>query len=325
MPATPLTSPDTDLDAWTERLTAVTGFVTDHAGRFPNQHAVDPEEAELGLWWVHAQEEAGDSRTLRRKDAHAKERKAKYHDVQALHRRAEQLRVDALTAYVRAHEGRFPPSRSDDRAVAELGSWWVAQNIELNRERMHPSLAARIDQLCALAADVRGAAKERHLAQVRQAAQDRGRAATLAAGHAGALAAAEALKSPYLIPGDAEVLQLRITYPGNNLAELAKLAKMTPGQFATKYYGALHRGPNSRSPLKKDLPDRLFAPGDASDLVGVPRAILARWADAGLLGVQRNAQGHRRYTGAELLRVKNLITEGWPPQFVEAAKRCQER
>jgi len=292
---------------WSQRIDAITAYVDSHHGRLPNQHSADPEEARLGVWWAWAQSDAATNSQL--------------HDVDALRARATRLRVEALTAYVRAHEGRFPPNRAADPEVAALGCWWVAQNIELNQARMDPALAAQLDQLRALAADYRTAAKARQAQTFSEAAQARARAATLAAGRAGAKAAAEALKSPYLIPGDAEILQLRISHPGNSLAELAALARLSPGQFATKYYGALHRTANSRTPLKKELPDRLFAPGEAADLVGVPRAILARWADAGLLAVQRNKQGHRRYIGSELLRVKKLITEGWPPRFVEAAKR----
>jgi hypothetical protein len=307
MPATPLTSPDAPADAWTAHLDAITTYVQEHEGRFPNPHSVDPAEAEVGSWWVRAQDDADSNSQL--------------HDLDALRRRATQLRVDALTEYVLQHEGRFPPNRAADPGVAALGCWWVAQNIELNRQKMAPDLAAKLDQLRALAAEHRAAAKTRHTHLFTEAARRRARAATLAAGRAGAIAAAEALKSPHLIPGDADVLQLRISHPGNTLADLAGMAGLTLGRFSTKYYGALHRGPNSRTPLRKSIPERLFAPGEAADMIGVPRKTLGRWADAGLIAAQRNNQGHRRYLGAEVLRVKSLIVEGWPAEFVEAAGR----
>lgn len=291
---------------WTAPLLAVTAFVDAHHGRFPNRFSVDPAEAELGLWWAYRHDHADtDSRR---------------HELDVLEHRAEQARVAALRAYIDAHDGHFPTNRDPDRVVADLGTYWITQHIRANRQRMSPYLREQLTQLREHAGRLREQARARRAEQVREEEKQRQRAITIAAGKAGAKAAAEALKSPHLIPGDRKLLQLRIDNPTLTIAELAELAGLSPGKFTTRYYGALRRGPNSRSPLKKDLADRLLAPGEAADLIGVPRPTLSRWADAGLIAADRNRQGHRRYLGAEVLRVKDLIAEGWPPQFVDAAE-----
>lgn len=314
MSATPLTSPDTSLHPRDARLAAVAEFVQTHVGRFPNLFSADPDEAELGRWWR-------EQSALLREQPLGEHLEGVRELAEQIRAQAQELRLEALTAYVLAHDGRFPPNRSADPEVAALGCWWVSQNIELTRQRMSPELSGRLDDLRRRAAKKRAAAREAHARQTSEAARTRARAATLAAGAAGAVAAGKALQSPYLIPGDARVLQLRIEHPDKTLAELAELAGMSAGRFWTKYYGALRRGPNSRSPLKKTVDDRYLAPGVAADMIGVPRSVLSRWAAAGLVAAQRNRQGHRRYLGAEVLRVKKLIAEGWPDDFAAAGNR----
>lgn len=305
MSTTPLASPDTV--TWPQRITAIGDHLQAHAGQFPDPHSVYEDEARVGTWWVWAQA-----------DAVTDDQRA---DVDRLRRRATELRMAALTAYVNDHDGRFPTNRAADPRVASLGCWWVAQNIEINKRRMPAELADQIEQLRRHAAELADTAKRRRAQQVAAAGQARARAAIAAAGAAGAAAAAEALKSPHLIPGDADVLRLRIARPELSFAELAQLCGITRSKFASKYRGALHRGPNSRSPLRKSPADRVYASGEAADMIGVPRATLSRWADAGLITAQRNSRGHRRYLGAEVLRVRDLIAEGWPEQFTEAARR----
>jgi hypothetical protein len=137
----------------------------------------------------------------------------------------------------------------------------------------------------------------------------------LAAGLAGAAAARKALGNPYLIPGDREVLQLRIDHPDLPLKRLAQLARMTPSRFNTKYYGALSRTKHSPSALRKELPDKTLAPHQAARLLGFPPPVLTRWTDAGLVECRRTDAGYRRYVGREILRVKDLLAGGVPDAF----------
>ncbi len=222
----------------------------------------------------------------------------------------------AITAYVEQNEGKFPANRSDDPQVAALGCWWVAQNISLTRDKMSPGRRTRLDKLRDHARKLRGEAKRRRAEQVARRERERFRALSATAGAAGAIAAGKALKNPYLVPGDAKVLQLRIDHPEASLAELAALAGVPKGRFEAKYYGALHRGPHSLSPLKKDLKDRLLTLTEAADVVGVSRTILNRWVEAGLMQIHsRNHKGQRRFLGAEAQRVRKLIEDGWPDEF----------
>jgi hypothetical protein len=317
--ATPYMSPfDAAGDPWRAQLAELAAYVEEHQGFLPSTRSDDPYIAGLASWWVAQNSDANRARMS--EDAVAQ--------LDALRERADRLRadvpwaerVDALTAYVRTHEGRFPPNRSADPQVAALGCWWVAQNIALTRQRMPPDLYQRLEDLRGLAAELRAEARARRAAQAREAARARSRAVSLAAARAGAVAAAQALHSPYLVPGDVQVLQLRIDHPDKSLSELAELAGVTHGQFTAKYYGALHRGPHSRSPLKKALKDRVLPPGEAATLIGVPRVTLARWTNAGLVSAEVNSMGHRRYSGGEVLRVKDLIGDGWPAEFKEAAE-----
>lgn len=304
---------------WSDNLRTLRAYLDAHAGRFPSSGATDQREARLVAWWLEQ------NSPVRRERMSTADLAA----LDALREHADQLRerrpwddyLAEITAYVDAHNGRFPPNRSGDQQVTALGCWWVAQNIALNRARMTSRQLDDLAQLRAHAGELREQARARHAAQVAEVARVRARAATIAAGRAGARAARAALKSEHLIPGDAEVLQLRISHPDRTYAELAQLAGMTPGRWATKYRGALNRGPNSRRPLPKDPADRLLAPGAAADRLGVSRAVLSRWTDAGLVTAQRSLRGHRQYLGREIERVKGLSAAagGWPAAFTEAA------
>lgn len=317
MAAAPAPAPAREIP-WPDRLAQLHAYVTDHAGRFPPSHSPDPAVAELGLWYagvsVHSPDDPEQAAQLEQLREQAE--RIRLHERDVTNQETFRVRLAQAHAYVRAHDGRFPTNRDPDPDTAALGCWWVAQNISINQARMAEQQRNQLAYLRELARQLRAKARERRAASNRAAAAERGRAATIAAGRRAAEAARAALDNPHLIPGDEQVLRLRIEHPQKSLAELAELAGMSRGQFQTKFYGALHRTANSRSPLPKSLEHRQLAPYQAAAELGVRPVVLARWTDAGLAVAGSNRQGHRRYTGAEVIRLKRLMEGGIPPHFV---------
>jgi hypothetical protein len=303
---------------WSAYAGRLHDWLESHQGQFTKTETLDPEGAQLAEWW-RQQTTPGVYDALSEDDRNR---------LDELRMQADQLRnpaldwrqaLEATAEYVRSHAGRFPPNRSADPMVAALGSWWVAQNIGSNHDRMTNQQTRQLDRLRAQADRLRAEAKRERAIETRQEARARGRAASIAAGRTGAARAREALRSPYLIPGDVEILQLRIDHPDLSLAELAELARTTPGRFASKWYGALRRGPNSASPLRRDVADRWFTPGEAAAELGVSRVTVSRWTKALLMFADAGPRGHLRYRGAEVLRVAQRIADGWPAEFADAA------
>lgn len=310
-------APDTSELTWQDHLDQLATYLEEHGGHFPAPQSDDPDQARLVAWWL--QQTTPQVRdTMSPTDRQRLDR---------LRSRADQLRaapdwsarLEAVSAYVDTHDGRFPPTWGVSPDVADLARWWVAQNIQINQARMTAAQRGGLACLRSRAQLLRAQARDRRRAQVRRDATDRARAVSRAAAHAGAKAAAEALASPHLIPGDREVLQLRAQHPDASLAELAELAGMSVSQLSAKLYGALRRGPNSSASLTKAFPDRILAPHQAAEVLGVEPAVLSRWTAARLVACQRNISGHRRYRGSELLRVQQLLAQGWPEQFTRAA------
>lgn len=305
-------SPSTT-DTWQEHLDQLAAYIDAHGGHFPSPQAADPAQADLATWWL--QQTIADLPDADRQR------------LDLLREHADQLRagggwsvqLESVTAYVDTHDGRFPPTWGVGPAVADLGRWWVTQNIRSNHAQLNAAQRAALGGLRRRADTLRAQARERRRAQVLRAASDRARAASRAAGRAGAQAAAEALNSPHLIPGDREVLLLRVENPEASLAELAELAGMSGSRFSTKLYGALRRVPNSAGSQARALPDRVLAPHEAAEFLGVAPVVLGRWSRANLVACQKSRSGHRRYQGAELERIKQVLAQGWPESFTEAA------
>jgi hypothetical protein len=146
---------------------------------------------------------------------------------------------DRLRAYVAEH-GKFPFSGSDDPDQAELASWWIRQNMPdpagLTEERrqkikqMHLFAAER-------AAQLRAERDERN----RLAARERMRPVAVANAARQIEQARAMLSSPYLLPGDLDVLLLRINNPQATMSELAERSGRTTAAFASKLRGALRR------------------------------------------------------------------------------------
>jgi hypothetical protein len=149
--------------------------------------------------------------------------------------------LNAVRAYLADHGGRFPPyqARHAHPATVELGRWWHSQRLHLGLGNLSANRARAVRDTLALARQFRpdGEANRRAAGDVvaRQAARNAVRQAR------------KAISSPYLVPGDAEVLQLRIEHPTVSTADLARLAGMTPAAYRAKLRGALRRGPLSRT------------------------------------------------------------------------------
>lgn len=308
---------------WRDNLTAIEQYAREH-GRLPSPQSTDPEVQRLAAWWLEqhllshqGQLTAEDVLALSEVVKNMPHRGDLDPDQAAA---VWQQKLTALRAYTDAHEGRFPTTRDPDPDVAALGSWWVQQNIALTKARLTGLQRLALANLTVHARALRDQVHAARLAEHASAARSRARETARRAGREAAAAARKALDNPHLIPGDREILQLRIDNPELTVAEVAAVGGMTAGQFATKFRGALNRTPSSSSPLPKDDADRMFEPAEAAALVGVPSVVLGRWNAAGLLSAQRSGRGGRRYLGADLLRVKKQITGGWPAEFVEKAK-----
>lgn len=320
MPNPSVPPADTAGDGWHQRLAEVRAYVTEH-GCLPSTSSPDPHARELIGWWMSQ---------LMQRDRMSPESRAALDDTRDTIRQREHAswsdQLAATRTYVHAHEGRFPTTRDPDRKVAALGAWYVSQRMTLNRPRMTPEQLTAVEELRAEAADLRAAADEGRKAV--NACQVSGRAREIAAeaGLRAAAAAREALAgNPHLLPGDAELLQLRVDHPTATIAELAAMAGVSAGQFASKFRGALRRGPNSDSPQPKTAEQRPYEPGEAGRMLGVPAKVVGRWEKAGLITAEHTGRGGRRYRGAELLRVKDLLAGGWPAEFQEAAKDRRAR
>lgn len=343
---------------WRAQFDRVRAYVNEHDGRLPLNRDPDPDVAALGTWWMAQKLIAGRQRRDAAELAELGERLEpgtpaavvlaalgdltvqQLADLSAMLAAArrpkltgEQLsqldtlaadawfaRLRAARAYAQDHGGRMPTTRDPDPDLAALGSWWVQQSIALTRAKLTAQQIEQLDQVIAFVKQLDEQAGERRRANSIALVTERAHDRAARAGRVAAESARKALGSPHLLPGDAEVLQLRIDHPEATNAALAELAGTTLSGFVAKFRGALNRTAQSSSPLPKRAADRLYEPGEAARLVGVPSKIIGRWESAGLVRAETTGRGARRYRGAELLRIKELIQGGWPAEFQEAAK-----
>lgn len=113
-----------------------------------------------------------------------------------------------------------------------------------------------------------------------------------------------ALRGPYLVPGDREVLRLRIRHPQLTMGELGHLAGMSKAAFSAKFRGACNRGPMSSPP---DPENQWLPPGKAAGYVGVTTTMLRVLADRGTLPARRNRQYYYRI--GDLEEVRRMLGE----------------
>jgi len=151
--------------------------------------------------------------------------------------------LNAVRAYIAEHDGQYPSAASRKRAVAALGSWWVSQRMHTNWEKLSANRRAALTDTVRLAREVQIEAK-RNRAQTTVAAKRRRLAAPTvnAAARRQVRQAQKQLANSALLPGDREVLQLRIDHPRASMRELAELSGGTMPAFGGKLRRALSRG-----------------------------------------------------------------------------------
>lgn len=155
-------------------------------------------------------------------------------------------RLNAVRVYVAKH-GKFPAVNSENPRHAALAAWWMAVTAADNLARLSANRAKAIYDTFGLCDE-----RDRELrAQARQQVSLRqqrvNQATARQAGRRQVAAARRALDSPYLLPGDREVLILRIENPAASLADLAEIAGMTKAAFGAKLRGASSRTRSSVS------------------------------------------------------------------------------
>lgn len=145
--------------------------------------------------------------------------------------------LNEVRTYMAGHDGRFPPvhTKTADAHTVWLGRWWISQRQHLGLGNLSAGRAAAVRDTMALAETLQQ--------QAMAANRDRSwqRLQALTAARKTVRRARVALSNPYLVPGDTEVLQLRIDHPTASIPELARLAGMTGSAFGAKLRGALHR------------------------------------------------------------------------------------
>jgi hypothetical protein len=124
------------------------------------------------------------------------------------------------------------------------------------------------------------------------------------------VAAKRMLKSPYLVPGDAEVLRLRIANPRLSVPELAVVLGMSVPALRGKLRGALNRGPGSIRWGSGSEEDRFVPAGEAARRVGVTMADLRAMARGGSLPYRKFNGGRAyEYRVGDLDRVRKMWLE----------------
>ncbi len=121
--------------------------------------------------------------------------------------------------------------------------------------------------------------------------------------------AKRALQSPYLVPGDREVLRLRISHPNLSAGELAQLAGMSRAALGAKLRGAMRRGPRSVLGTRVPDEDRYVPAGKAARRLGVTPADLRVMARRGTVTARRTHQGSFEYRAGDLDRVRQMLGE----------------
>jgi hypothetical protein len=155
---------------------------------------------------------------------------------------------------VRRHVDRYAvaPSRQSDVArERELAAWWAEQSSPAGREMLSSGRRNLVDTVAGLIRDApqRRLDEERARQRVRDEVAERTRVESRERMQpvVDAVAATQIeqakrmLDSPYLLPGDREMLELRIANPSLSVAELARIADVKETKFRSRLRGALKR------------------------------------------------------------------------------------
>lgn len=150
--------------------------------------------------------------------------------------------LNAVRAFIANNAGRYPAAASTNPREAKLGSWWVSQRMAANRERLSANRDAALTDTVRLAREVAAEAKQQAREQTAAARRAGSRRIVTAAARRQIRQARTVLDSPHLLPGDREVLELRIAHPQASIRELAEIAGTTMPAYGAKLRGALGRG-----------------------------------------------------------------------------------
>jgi hypothetical protein len=144
--------------------------------------------------------------------------------------------IAALRAYVDEH-GKLPGTATG----TPLARWWFRQIFPVNRRRLPAEHEADVVALIELA-------RERRQSLINAAALERRKARAAVVHPVVRTTLSQArfmLDSPYLLPGDREVLALRVEHPGATLRELARMAGKSTAAYSAQLRRAMWR--NERS------------------------------------------------------------------------------
>jgi hypothetical protein len=206
-------------------------------------------------------------------------------------------RLAALRAYI-AERGSFPSASKPGQKV--LAGWWVSQRRYQKNGDLTAEQSAALDQVAKLAQDIKDGRRTRRTA--RGLAQD-ARDITV-------FRAREALKSPYLIDGDREVLQLRIKNPTADVGVLADHLGISRTAYQGRLVGALNRKPGSkRRPAEPRAPR--YNRKLAAQLVGVDLRGFDEMVKRGLFThvITRGPRGRREYLRTEVHEARKKLEE----------------
>ena len=224
---------DEDLP-WIEKLNIIRVWVAAHDGQFPTNKCPDRQTRAMVKWWK--QEQAS-----HRRGDQSPNRGAAIDDTRDLARDlAENLsweaNLRALHDHIIDYDGRFPSA---------LRGWWQTQKNALRQGLQPTNRALKMTELIDYADTLRNQATAERKELVRQSVAVTRTAATRKERRRQVKCAQKMLTSRYLLPGDQEVLQLRVDHPDLSLKDLAKLSGTNSFHaFKGRLYHALSRGPN---------------------------------------------------------------------------------
>lgn len=149
-------------------------------------------------------------------------------------------RLNAVREYVAEH-GRFPAPNSTNPAHAALAAWWMKTTAAGNLTKLSANRAQAVSDTFRLCDERREELKVQARAQISPRLSRINRDASRAAARAQIRHAVKALDNPFLLPGDRDILLLRINNPEDSLRDLASKAGMNVPAFAGRLRGALKR------------------------------------------------------------------------------------